>query len=229
VIIVADETIDETLKYHIAQGEREIYNDHVADNVKHITADERTDWNTHAQTLDDHVADNVKHITAEERTLWNTHDHDNRYYTETEMNALLDSKASKTHTHKAAEITDIGTLTSKIVVTETIGAGSASVGGYSVSQGGAIVPNLVYGTKTKAYFPGLGNVQGKSVTEILDGLVKMSHFHFAITRYDNLCNCTGGFFNRCDYGYKCATIVQCWDCNCNCADCNCQCSDDGFS
>lgn len=37
---------------------------HIADTVKHITADERTAWNTHA-------ADTVKHITADERTAWN--------------------------------------------------------------------------------------------------------------------------------------------------------------
>ena len=72
-------------------------NTHIADQVKHITAEERTAWNAKADTdtatttadglmsaadkekldgiystLNTHIADQVKHITAEERTAWNS-------------------------------------------------------------------------------------------------------------------------------------------------------------
>lgn len=50
---------------------------HLGDNVKHITATERTNWNAKetpsgAQAkVDTHAADEVKHITSAERTTWN--------------------------------------------------------------------------------------------------------------------------------------------------------------
>ena len=38
-----------------------------------------------------------------------THNHDSRYYTETEVNNLLNGKAASNHTHAAANITNLGT------------------------------------------------------------------------------------------------------------------------
>ncbi|MEW9096404.1 MAG: hypothetical protein AB2417_15105 [Clostridiaceae bacterium] len=57
------------------------------DNVKQAT---KTEFDTHA-------SDRVKHITAAERTTWNgkanaTHTHDDRYYTETEVNSKFATK-----------------------------------------------------------------------------------------------------------------------------------------
>lgn len=65
-----------------------------------------------------HISDVIKHITADERTLWNTvsnkaesnhnhdtiysaleHIHDDKYYTETEIDTKLSSKSDITHTH----------------------------------------------------------------------------------------------------------------------------------
>lgn len=51
-----------------------------------------------------HVSDTIKHITSEERTLWNTvsnksdstHNHDDRYYTETEVDTALANKVNTT-------------------------------------------------------------------------------------------------------------------------------------
>ena len=45
-----------------------------------------------------HIADTTKHITAAERTEWNgkaprSHNHDDRYYTESEMNTKLSGKS----------------------------------------------------------------------------------------------------------------------------------------
>lgn len=76
-----------------AAAKKEDVDTHLADNTKHITATERTNWNaketpSEAQAkVDTHAADNVKHITAAERTAWN-------------------SKANGTHTHAAADITE---------------------------------------------------------------------------------------------------------------------------
>lgn len=51
-----------------------------------------------------HLADTTKHITAAERTAWNgkaagSHTHDDRYYTETEMNTKLAAKSDTSHNH----------------------------------------------------------------------------------------------------------------------------------
>lgn len=66
----------------------------------------------------DHLSDLIAHITAEERALWNTvsdkaasnhshdlvysalgHAHDDKYYTESEINTKLSSKSDTSHTH----------------------------------------------------------------------------------------------------------------------------------
>lgn len=70
---------------------------HVADDVKHITAEERTAWNAKAAAIHnhdgdyapiEHVDDAVKHVTAEERSLWN-------------------SKAEGDHSHVIDDVTDL--------------------------------------------------------------------------------------------------------------------------
>ena len=64
--------------------------------------------------LDSHVGDTTKHITAEERTAWNNksaegHLHDDRYYTESEIDSKMSEKASTTHSHTKSEIIDFPT------------------------------------------------------------------------------------------------------------------------
>ena len=56
-----------------------------------------------------HVDDTVKHISAEERAGWNAkapanHTHDDRYYTETEVNDLL-AKRAPAYTYGTADLT----------------------------------------------------------------------------------------------------------------------------
>ena len=53
-------------------------------------------------SLSAHKTDTIGHITASERTTWNSkaegsHTHDDRYYTETEVNNLLGGKANTSH------------------------------------------------------------------------------------------------------------------------------------
>lgn len=75
-----------------------------------------------------HISDAVKHITSGERTLWNTvsnksdkdHIHDDRYYTESEINSKIttinnsiDGKANTAHTHTKSNITDFPTKVSQ--------------------------------------------------------------------------------------------------------------------
>lgn len=56
-----------------------------------------------------HVQDTTKHITAAERSKWNgkaegSHTHDDRYYTESEMDTKLAGKSDTGHTHTPASI-----------------------------------------------------------------------------------------------------------------------------
>ena len=73
--------MDDEVK-HISATERTAWNakanaadltSHVDDAVKHISATERTAWNAKANAADltSHVDDEVKHISATERTSWN--------------------------------------------------------------------------------------------------------------------------------------------------------------
>lgn len=81
-------------------------------------------WNSAVE----HIHDSIKHITSGERTLWNTvsnksdighvhdyspnnHNHDTRYYTETEINNILDTKSNTGHVHLEADITDLDKYT----------------------------------------------------------------------------------------------------------------------
>jgi hypothetical protein len=63
---------------HLDQDDRDLITgtaadleEHVDDDVRHITAEERSDWEGAVSDLSTHIADNVKHITAAERTAWN--------------------------------------------------------------------------------------------------------------------------------------------------------------
>lgn len=106
--------------------------DHLSDTNKHITQDERNNWNKNIEdlawykstaannfvTLDaaitQHKNDTTKHITQDERNGWNNkadsgHTHDDRYYTETEVDTKLSGKAPISHTHTQSQITDFPT------------------------------------------------------------------------------------------------------------------------
>lgn len=63
-----------------------------------------TAFNAALKDVPSHIADTTKHITADERTAWNgkangNHTHDDRYYTETEMDGKLAGKSDTSHTH----------------------------------------------------------------------------------------------------------------------------------
>lgn len=44
---------------------------HVADGSIHVTADDKTSWNSAVETLDTHTKDTTIHVTSDERTKWN--------------------------------------------------------------------------------------------------------------------------------------------------------------
>lgn len=93
-----------------------------------------------------HIGDNVRHITAAERTAWNgkaagSHNHDSRYYTESQMNTKLASKADSSHTHSASDInsgilsvSSGGTGNSTGYITAGQKAGT-TLGSYSTAEG----------------------------------------------------------------------------------------------
>ena len=58
------------ITYNADSMATEIQN-HIANSDIHITADERTKWNTVTE-MQNHITDNDIHITADERTKWNT-------------------------------------------------------------------------------------------------------------------------------------------------------------
>ena len=63
-----------------------------------------------SKALDNHIDDEVSHVTSEEKSTWNgkadaKHKHDDLYYTESEVDDLLASKASSLHDHSASNIT----------------------------------------------------------------------------------------------------------------------------
>lgn len=56
-----------------------------------------------------HLKDTTSHITSTERNTWNgkanaSHSHDDRYYTETEVDNKLTGKANSNHSHSASEV-----------------------------------------------------------------------------------------------------------------------------
>lgn len=74
-----------SLKAHVANGDIHVTADdkttwnsavdtldtHTKDTTIHITSDERTKWNNNIANLSTHIADSTKHITASERKAWN--------------------------------------------------------------------------------------------------------------------------------------------------------------
>lgn len=59
--------------------------------------------------FDSHTKNTTAHITAAERNSWNSkaagsHTHDDRYYTEAEIDVKLNSKANSNHSHSYSEI-----------------------------------------------------------------------------------------------------------------------------
>lgn len=65
---------------------------HSKDTGSHVTSEEKSIWNSKANTLDEHMSDTVSHVTAGEKSIWN-------------------SKADSTHTHTAATSSAAGFMT----------------------------------------------------------------------------------------------------------------------
>ncbi len=66
--------------------------------------------------LNEHIGDDSKHVTPEEKSRWDgkasgDHNHDGRYYTKNEVDGKFSGKSDKGHTHVAA---DIGGLPSSL-------------------------------------------------------------------------------------------------------------------
>ena len=62
--------------------------------------------------LNTHIGDNSRHVTEAERNVWNgkaggDHNHDERYYTEGEIDGRLADKADKGHKHSASDISGL--------------------------------------------------------------------------------------------------------------------------
>jgi hypothetical protein len=92
-----------------------------------------TAFNAALKEVPGHIADTTKHITADERAAWNgkangTHTHDDRYYTETEMDGKLAGKSDTSHTHTPDSI------------------GAAAAGHTHTPAGIGAAPAYTYGT-----------------------------------------------------------------------------------
>lgn len=77
-------------------------NSHITDTIKHITATERTTWNGKANASHTHSKDQITGFPTSMPPT--SHTHDDRYYTESEINNLLGGKANSSHTHSASEV-----------------------------------------------------------------------------------------------------------------------------
>ena len=98
--------------------------DHMSNTVKHITAAERTDWNSKAAGV--HTHDDRYYTETEMNTKLSGksdtgHTHDDRYYTETEMNTKLAGKSDTGHTHTGDQLAPLCI---------EIGSGASGHGGY---------------------------------------------------------------------------------------------------
>ena len=68
-----------------------------------------------SNSLNSHTSNTTVHITAAERNAWNSkaaggHTHDNRYYTESEIDNKLSGKADSDHTHSTASESSAGLM-----------------------------------------------------------------------------------------------------------------------
>lgn len=114
------------------------------------------------------------------------HTHDDRYYTETEIDDLLADKAEAEHTHTLADITDVGAAAAKAIDDTTtatvIGTSANLVTARKIYYGTPKINNSkAYTSNTSIYAPTSGGTAGqmlisngstapvwKSVAEVLD-------------------------------------------------------------
>lgn len=117
---------------------------HIQNNIVHITNDDRNNWNNksdkgHKHTISD-VTDFPTSMPASDVYSWakastkptytasevgaapSSHTHDDRYYTESEIDTKLSDKANSSHTHTASQVT--GVAPAYTYSTTDIGAGS---------------------------------------------------------------------------------------------------------
>ena len=90
------------------------FDSHVKDTTAHITAAERNNWNskanashTHNYAAAGHTHDDRYYTESEVDSRLggkanSSHTHDDRYYTESEVNSMLSGKANSNHTHNYA-------------------------------------------------------------------------------------------------------------------------------
>ena len=90
------------------------FDSHVKDTTAHITAAERNNWNskanashTHNYAAAGHTHDDRYYTESEVDSKLggkanSSHTHDDRYYTESEVNSMLSGKANSNHTHNYA-------------------------------------------------------------------------------------------------------------------------------
>src|SRR5690606_32552168 len=72
------------------------FDSHTGDTTSHITAAERSNWNSKAAGTHSHSISQVTGLqTALDGKSATSHLHDDRYYTETEMDSFLTGKADK--------------------------------------------------------------------------------------------------------------------------------------
>ena len=162
-------------------------------NVPNVATNDQTPTYTEASTLSDltsgekisiafgkikkaisdlisHLTDTTKHITASERTTWNGkadsgHTHDDRYYTETEVDTKLSGKAPISHTHTKSQITDFSHVHDDRYYTESeinnLLGGKAnashthtpsSIGAATALTTTVTVPNTNWSTSSSSYY-----------------------------------------------------------------------------
>lgn len=124
-----------------------------------LTAKVQDNLNTHSN--------DSTHITYAERTAWNskaegTHSHDDKYYTEAEVDSKLSGKAPTSHTHSKGEITDFPTSLPASDVPNW--AKQSTKPSYTASEVGlGNVPNVATNDQTPTY------TEASSLTTLTSG------------------------------------------------------------
>lgn len=138
-----------------------------------------------------HISDTIKHITSDERTLWNTvsnkadktHTHDDRYYTETEMdgkvstlNTSIGEKVSPTGTIVANRVAVFNDTTGKVIKDSgfTIATSVPSGAKFTDTNTWRGVQDNLTSTATDQ---SLSANQGKILKGLIDGKANSSHTH----------------------------------------------------